>query len=233
MLTYATLLAATSSAGPGPDCARQARDDAEQVPRRQGLVGVARSMTSFRIEQLGSPPRRSRRWFDGSTVHRTGRSSTRWTTATGLRRRVAQRGRAHASAPRHRGQEAPAVCPGRDRRHLQQVRRPGPRVVPDPALRGRRRYQVLNRNEGITDSDYYGREATATFRAIFEDLLDHGLFARPDREIENSDLFKLSPFKALTHDQALAVDDILEGLFDDLERWLVESHRDPGCSRAR
>ena len=36
------------------------------------------------------------------------------------------------------------------------------------------------------------------------------------REIENTDLFKLSPFKALTPDQAIAVEDILNGLFDDI-----------------
>ena len=85
-------------------------------------------------------------------------------------------------------------------------------------LAGDGRFQVLNRNEGITNSDYYGRESyQATFRAIFDDLLDRGLFTRPIRDIENSDLFKLSPFKALTQDQAIAVDDILSGLFDDLD----------------
>ncbi len=35
-------------------------------------------------------------------------------------------------------------------------------------------------------------------------------------EIENSDLFKLSPFKALSQDQAVAVEGIMEGLADDL-----------------
>lgn len=85
-------------------------------------------------------------------------------------------------------------------------------------LAGDGRFQVLNRNEGITNADYYGRAGyQATFRAIFDDLLDRGLFTRPIREIENSDLFKLSPFKALTQDQAIAVDDILEGLFKDLD----------------
>ena len=85
-------------------------------------------------------------------------------------------------------------------------------------LAGDGRFQVLNRNEGITNADYYGRAGyQATFRAIFDDLLDRGLFTRPIRDIENSDLFKLSPFKALTQDQAIAVDDILKGLFDDLD----------------
>lgn len=79
-------------------------------------------------------------------------------------------------------------------------------------------FDVLNGNHGITDADYYGREGyRETFHQIFNELRERGAFSRPIREIENTDLFKLSPFKALTQDQAIAVDDILSGLFDDLE----------------
>jgi DUF2075 family protein len=79
-------------------------------------------------------------------------------------------------------------------------------------------FQVLNRNEGITDADYYERALyRETFREVFDRLKDEGMFTRTIREIENSDLFKLSPFKALTNDQAIAVEDILEGLFSDLQ----------------
>ncbi len=79
-------------------------------------------------------------------------------------------------------------------------------------------FQVLNRNDGVIDADYYQREKyQATFDEIFAELRDLGLFTRHVRDIENSDLFKLSPFKALTPDQAIAVEDILEGLFDDLQ----------------
>ncbi|MGN6250761.1 MAG: DNA/RNA helicase domain-containing protein [Marmoricola sp.] len=78
-------------------------------------------------------------------------------------------------------------------------------------------YDVLNRNVGITDSDYYGRaEYRLLFDEIFEELRERGAFSRSVREIENSDLFKLSPFKALTQDQAIAMEDILDGLFQDL-----------------
>jgi len=79
--------------------------------------------------------------------------------------------------------------------------------------------QVLNLNAGITDADYYDRETyNKTFHQIFEELrTQESLFKRTIPQIINSDLFKLSPFKALNHDQAIAVDDILEGFFDDLE----------------
>lgn len=102
-------------------------------------------------------------------------------------------------------------------------------------LAGDGRFQVLNRNDGITNSNYYGREQyQSTFKAIFDELLARGLFTRPIREIENSDLFKLSPFKALTQDQAIAVDDILTGLFDVLasgasSRIVIQG--DPGTGK--
>ncbi|WP_159806119.1 DUF2075 domain-containing protein [Cellulomonas citrea] len=78
--------------------------------------------------------------------------------------------------------------------------------------------RLLNRNDGITNAEYFHRDLyRPTFAGVFEALRREGLFTRSIAEIENSDLFKLSPFKALTQDQAIAVEDILEGLFADLE----------------
>ena len=102
-------------------------------------------------------------------------------------------------------------------------------------LAGDGKYQVLNRNDGITDADYYERAAyRKTFDAIFEELRAEGLLTRTVKEIENTDLFKLSPFKALTPDQAGAVEDILEGLFADLESRRpsrIVIHGDPGTGK--
>ena len=85
-------------------------------------------------------------------------------------------------------------------------------------LAGDGAFRVMNRNVGITDADYFDRNRyRETFRQVFDELKDQGVFTRTIPEIENSDLFKLSPFKALTEDQAAAVEDIVEGLFDDLE----------------
>ena len=81
------------------------------------------------------------------------------------------------------------------------------------------KYEVINGNEGITDADYYRRETyRTTFREVFDALRQRGLFSRSIAEIENSDLFKLSPFKALSEDQLAVVVDIVEGLFDDMGR---------------
>lgn len=78
-------------------------------------------------------------------------------------------------------------------------------------------YQVLNRNDGVTDGDYFQRASyRATFDEIFERLRAEGLFSKRIADIENSDLFKLSPFKALNGDQEAVIEDILDGLFADL-----------------
>lgn len=80
------------------------------------------------------------------------------------------------------------------------------------------KFEVRNRNEGITDAQYYEREKyREKFEDIFETLKADGFFEKSIPEIVNNDLFKLSPFKALTLDQAAALENILEGLFHDLE----------------
>lgn len=98
------------------------------------------------------------------------------------------------------------------------------------------RYAVLNGNDGLTDARYYEREIyRESFRDVFEALRAEGLFTRSIPEIENTDLFKLSPFKALTDEQAIAVEDIVEGLLTDLRHPEVEStlvvQGDPGTGK--
>lgn len=86
-------------------------------------------------------------------------------------------------------------------------------------LDGDNRFRVLNRNAGITNADYYNRaQYREAFREIFDQLRSEGLFTQGIDAIENSELFKLSPFKALTEGQASAVEDILTGFFDELDR---------------
>lgn len=75
------------------------------------------------------------------------------------------------------------------------------------------KYRVLNSNGGQADRDYFAREEyQRSFEEIFDELREQGLFERSLPEIENRDLFKLSPFKALTPDQADAVEEIVGNL---------------------
>ena len=115
-----------------------------------------------------------------------------------------------------------------DRRHLTSVR-----VVIDPTFNksacldlesflirwfaGDGKYTVQNSTAGMTDSDYYERDRyREEFREIFEQMRSEGLFDKSIAQIENSDLFKLSPYKVLTDDQHFAILEILKQLFNDL-----------------
>lgn len=97
------------------------------------------------------------------------------------------------------------------------------------------RFTMLNRNDGITDANYFDRGAyRETFDEVFDELRRQGMFAKSRREIENSDLFKLSPFKALNPDQEEAVTNIMYSLLRDLEgnrKSLTVVRGDPGTGK--
>lgn len=83
------------------------------------------------------------------------------------------------------------------------------------------KYEVVNANAGMTGSDYYQRETyRQQFEEIFEQLRADGLFDKSAADIENSDLFKLSPYKELNYDQRTAILAILGQLFEDLRAGL-------------
>jgi len=72
-------------------------------------------------------------------------------------------------------------------------------------------HRVLNANAGIANGNYYDREGyRADFQELFEQLVEKGLLSQSIPEIINSNLFKYSPFKSLTSDQAVAVKGILD-----------------------
>ena len=97
------------------------------------------------------------------------------------------------------------------------------------------KYKVLNGNHGITDADYFERDRyRETFDELFEELLKEGVFTRSIPDIVNSDLFKFSPFKALNTDQSVAIEGVLEKLFEDLENKTdtpIVIQGDPGTGK--
>ncbi len=97
------------------------------------------------------------------------------------------------------------------------------------------KYLVLNGNGGITDADYFNRvEYRESFEAIFEELVASGNLTRSIPDIVNSDLFKYSPFKALTNDQAIAIEGVLEQLFDEIDSGVsnpIVIQGDPGTGK--
>lgn len=97
------------------------------------------------------------------------------------------------------------------------------------------KYKVLNGNHGITDADYFERDRyRETFSELFEELLKEGVFTRSIPDIVNSDLFKFSPFKALNTDQSVAIEGVLEKLFEDIENKTdtpIVIQGDPGTGK--
>lgn len=82
---------------------------------------------------------------------------------------------------------------------------------------GEGRYKVLNVQASSGTGNYYQRDSyRERFHEIFKRLRSEGLFSSSIEEIENSDLYKLSPFKSLTDDQGDAVVAITQSLLSSL-----------------
>lgn len=75
------------------------------------------------------------------------------------------------------------------------------------------KYSLLNGNNGIQDHDYYDRSAYEDkFRTIWNKLKKHGVVSRSIEDIENSELYKYSPYKSLGSEQFHTEMEILQAL---------------------
>ena len=73
--------------------------------------------------------------------------------------------------------------------------------------------KLTNGNAGVVDHDYFYREAYEDeFRQIWKLLIDRGLADKSLTDIENSELYKYSPYKSLNHEQKSAAYEILKRL---------------------
>ena len=71
-------------------------------------------------------------------------------------------------------------------------------------------FQVTNKNSGIADKQYYQKkDYDEQFEVLWRKLQKERLVKHSLEEIENSDLFKYSPYKELNDCQRKAVEDIL------------------------
>ena len=94
--------------------------------------------------------------------------------------------------------------------------------------------EVLNRNAGMTESDYYDRTRyQEMFADIFERLRAEKVFSRSREQILNSTLFKLSPFKVLTPEQEASLRHIIQLLVadDDVDRGPLVIQGGPGTGK--
>lgn len=80
------------------------------------------------------------------------------------------------------------------------------------------KYLLQNGNGGLKNHNYYQKEMyEKKFSEIWLQLKSKGLVTQDLRAIENSDLFKYSPYKALTTEQYAIVNDILKDLSKALD----------------
>lgn len=81
------------------------------------------------------------------------------------------------------------------------------------------RYKLTNKNDGMTDTNYFSKSQYAD---MFEDLWDElrrlELADHTIGQIEESEVFKYSPYKGLTPDQRVAIDKILEAIDRGLDK---------------
>jgi DUF2075 family protein/nucleoside-triphosphatase THEP1 len=84
---------------------------------------------------------------------------------------------------------------------------------------GDNKYKVENEAPGLRDAAYYDKSVySLIFEEVFEKLRSQGLFSKSLKEIENANLFKFSPFKALNDDQAVAIEGILDSVLGEIGR---------------
>ena len=82
------------------------------------------------------------------------------------------------------------------------------------------KFKVLNRNDGMRDRDYYDRaNYRKTFEEIWNRLRELKIADKTISEINNSELFKFSPYKNLNFEQLNVVTEVVqnidEAIFDD------------------
>ncbi len=86
------------------------------------------------------------------------------------------------------------------------------------------KFKIQNGNGGLQNHDYYDRALyQSKFEVLWEELREMGLVNREWSDIKNSDLFKYSPYKTLTDDQYLIVQDLLEEIKTNGDKNFVVS----------
>ncbi|MBR2710012.1 DUF2075 domain-containing protein [Candidatus Saccharibacteria bacterium] len=75
------------------------------------------------------------------------------------------------------------------------------------------KFKVLNRNDGMCDRDYYDRaNYRKTFEEIWNRLRELKIADKTISEINNSELFKFSPYKNLNFEQLNVVTEIIQNI---------------------
>ena len=81
------------------------------------------------------------------------------------------------------------------------------------------KYKLTNKNEGMMSSNYFSKEIyDRMFKQLWTELQRLEIAEHTIAEIEETEVFKYSPFKGLTPDQRVALDNILHAIADGLDK---------------
>ncbi len=85
------------------------------------------------------------------------------------------------------------------------------------------RFALLNGNLGLADHNYYEKEQVyaGMFRELWDKLRAQGIAEHSLEHLDNSDLFKYSPYKSLSFDQRQGLLGIMYSLLDDKTQTLI------------
>lgn len=84
-------------------------------------------------------------------------------------------------------------------------------------LMGEGRYRLLNGNMGLANHSYYQKDLLywQLFKSLWDNLKKKGISTASLNEINNSDLFKYSPYKSLSRDQRKSIVEIVDNLVNN------------------
>lgn len=90
-------------------------------------------------------------------------------------------------------------------------------------LSGDGQFRLLNANVGIANHNYYQKKELYwhLFQSIWDRLRTEGIAKQSLEVIDNSDLFKYSPYKALTADQKSSLMALMVGLLDNKMKTIL------------
>lgn len=94
-------------------------------------------------------------------------------------------------------------------------------------------FSLMNANLGLSDHNYYQRDElySRIFRETWDRLRSHGLAQKSLEAIDNSDVFKYSPYKSLSADQQRSLLEIMRTLTNpDLKNVVVQGGAGTGKS---
>ena len=85
------------------------------------------------------------------------------------------------------------------------------------------KFLLQNGNDGLVNHSYYDKQKyQAKFEILWEELKKQGLVSKDLIEIRNSEIFKYSPYKALTEDQISIVESLLDEIKIENKTFVIK-----------